>query len=113
MEIYVYGLILAGYLVLWFVSRDGEGTGIGRMAEFLYRKGKAAWRRFGWKRTFEEDTVRRDLVLLYPYGRLEGEEKKFCVERIRLALLISAAKASLFFTSASLASLYGSAMLIR
>ena len=88
MEIYVYGLILAGYLVLWFVSRDGEGTGIGRMAEFLYRKGKAAWRRFGWKRTFEEDTVRRDLMLLYPYGRLEGEEKKFCVERIRLVLLI-------------------------
>ena len=29
MEIYIYGLILAAYLVLWFVSRGCEGKGIG------------------------------------------------------------------------------------
>ena len=87
MEIYIYGLILAAYLVLWFVSRGSEGKGAGRIAEYLYER----WRAWGQKiggGLLRESGVRRDLSLLYPYGRLQGEEKKFCVGRIRIALLI-------------------------
>ena len=113
MEIYIYGLILAAYLVLWFVSRGSEGKGAGRIAEYLYERGRAWWfvsrgsegkgagriaeylyergRAWGQKiggGLLRESGVRRDLSLLYPYGRLQGEEKKFCVGRIRIALLI-------------------------
>ena len=87
MEIYIYGLILAAYLVLWFVSRGCEGNGIGRIAEYLYGRGRAWGQKIGGG-LLRESGVRRDLSLLYPYGRLQGEEKKFCVGRIRVALLI-------------------------
>ena len=88
MEVYIYGLILAGYLVLWFVSRNSEGRGIGRIAQFLYERGRSGGRRIFRGGFFEESAVRRDLALLYPYGRLEGEEKRFYVGRIRTALMI-------------------------
>lgn len=88
MGIYVYGLILAAYLVLGFLSRDSEGTGIRKMAGFIYHK----WRRFRQKSARGpapgESAVHRDLVLLYPFGRMEKEEEKFHVERIRLVLMI-------------------------
>ena len=87
MEIYIYGLILAAYLVLWFVSRGSEGKGAGRIAEYLYERGRAWGQKIGGG-LLRESGVRRDLSLLYPYGRLQGEEKKFCVGRIRIALLI-------------------------
>ena len=88
MEIYVYGLILAGYLVLWFASRDCEGRGITRMADFLYTRGRVWRQKIKWGGLFQDDAVRRDLSLLYPYGRLEGEERQFYVERIRMVLMI-------------------------
>ena len=88
MEIYIYGLILTGYLVLWFVSRGSEGKGIGRIAEYLYERGRVWGQKIGRGGLLRESGVRRDLSLLYPYGRLQGEEKSFCVGRIRLALLI-------------------------
>ena len=88
MEIYIYGLILAGYLVLWFVSGNSEGTGAGRMAEYLYVKGRALGQKISGRGLFQESGIRRDLSVLYPFGRLEGEEKRFYVERIRLVLLI-------------------------
>ena len=88
MEIYIYGLILAGYLVLWFASAGSEGRGIGRIAQFLYERGRNWGRRIFRGGFFEESAVRRDLALLYPYGRLEGEEKRFYVGRIRTALMI-------------------------
>ena len=61
MEIYIYGLILAGYLVLWFASRDCEGRGITRMADFLYTRGRVWRQKIKWGGLFQDDAVRRDL----------------------------------------------------
>ena len=88
MEIYFYVLIAAGYLILGFVSADGGLPGIGKMAVFIYEKtkgirpgGKAAG--FG-----RESGLRRDLTILYPFGRTQQEERRFYIERIRIVLLI-------------------------
>ena len=88
MEIYVYVLILVLYLVLGFVSADGGGAGIRKMAEYIYRKGKQIGQKRAGRFFRGEDTVRRDLSILYPFGKMEGEEKRFHVERIRMVLLI-------------------------
>lgn len=88
MEIYIYSLILAGYALLYFLSRDAEGTGMTRMAVFLYEKGRALGQKSKGRNVFHESGIRRDLSVLYPYGKLEGEERRFYVERIRIALMI-------------------------
>ena len=88
MEIYIYGLIAAGYLILAFVSRDGAKIGTRKMAEYLYRKGKGLGRIAKRRGTYREGGVRRDLALLYPFGQLRKEEKRFYIERIRIVLLI-------------------------
>ena len=88
MEIYIYSMILAGYAVLWFLSREAEGTGTTRMAGFLYERGRELGQKIREKGMFRESGIRRDLSVLYPYGRLEREEKHFYVERIRLVLMI-------------------------
>ena len=88
MEIYIYSLILAGYALLYFLSRDAEGTGMTRMAVFLYEKGRALGQNSKGRNVFHESGIRRDLAVLYPYGKLEGEERRFYVERIRIALMI-------------------------
>ena len=88
MEIYIYGLIAAGYLILAFVSRNGAKIGTRKMAEYLYRKGKELGRITKRRGTYREGGVRRDLALLYPFGQLQKEEKRFYIERIRIVLLI-------------------------
>ena len=86
-EIYIYSMILAGYAVLWFLSREAEGTGTTRMAGFLYERGRELGQKIREKGMFRESGIRRDLSVLYPYGRLEREEKHFYVERIRIVLM--------------------------
>ena len=88
MEIYIYGLILAAYAVLYFLSREAEGTGITRIAVFLYERGRKLGQKIKGRDFFGESGIRRDLAVLYPYGRLEGEERRFYVKRIRIALMI-------------------------
>ena len=88
MEIYGYALILAGYLVLAVCSRDGGMPGFRKMAQFLYRRGRELRQKITGRRNPGSDAVRRDLLLLYPFGRAEGEEEKFHVGRIRTALLV-------------------------
>ena len=88
MEIYFYVLIAAGYLILGFISADGGLPGIGKMAAFIYEKTKGI--RAGSKagRIGGESGLRRDLTILYPFGRTQQEERRFYIERIRLVLLI-------------------------
>ena len=88
MEIYIYSLILALYPVLWFLSREEEGSGLTGMAEFLYARGRKLGQKIKGRGIFRESGIRRDLSLLYPYGRLEREERHFYVERIRIVLMI-------------------------
>ena len=88
MEIYIYSLILALYPVLWFLSREEEGSGMTGMAEFLYTRGRKLGQKIKGRGIFRESGIRRDLSLLYPYGRLEREERHFYVERIRIVLMI-------------------------
>lgn len=88
MEIYIYGLILAGYLVLGFISRKDGGISTEKMAEYIYRKGKELGKKGGGARLFEDDTVRRDLALLCPFDRTQREADRFYVGRIRIVLLI-------------------------
>ena len=88
MEIYIYGLIAAGYLILAFVSRDGAKIGTRKMAEYLYRKGKGLGRIAKRRGTYREGGVRRDLALLYPFGQTKREEERFYTERIRIVLMI-------------------------
>lgn len=88
MEIYIYSLILAAYPILWFLSREEMSTGMTGIAEFLYKRGRELGQKIKGRSIFRESGHRRDLSVLYPYGRLEREEKRFCVERIRIVLLI-------------------------
>ena len=88
MEIYIYCLIMAVYPVLWFLSREEEGAGMTGMAEFLYRRGRELGQKIKGRSIFRETGIRRDLSVLYPYGRLEREEIRFYVERIKVVLLI-------------------------
>ena len=88
MEIYIYSLILTGYLALAFLSRDEEGRGLRKMAGFLYRQGKRLGQKSKRLHFFTESAVRRDIALLYPFGRTKEEEERFYTERIRLVLMI-------------------------
>ena len=88
MEIYIYSLILAAYPVLWFLSREEEGVGMTGMAEFLYTRGRELGQKIKGRGIFRESGIRRDLSVLYPYGKLEREERHFYVERIRIVLMI-------------------------
>ena len=88
MEIYIYSLILTGYLALAFLSRDEEGRGLRKMAGYLYRKGKRLGQKSRRLHFFTESAVRRDIALLYPFGKTREEEERFYTERIRLVLMI-------------------------
>ena len=98
MEIYIYSLILIGYLALAFLSRDAEGIGFSKMAGYLYKKGKLLGQKSKGLRfiggnifegsIFKEGGIRRDIALLYPFGRTSKEEERFYIERIRLVLMI-------------------------
>ncbi len=88
MEIYIYSLIFLGYLVLGFLSREREGIGSRKMARYLYMILKKLERKKRRLNFFEGSGIRRDIALLYPFGRTKEEEEQFYVERIRLVLLI-------------------------
>ena len=88
MEIYIYCLVLTGYLVLGFISREGGGIRSEKMARYLYRKGKKLGQKSKRLQLFEGTRIRREIALLYPFGRTQEEEEQFHVERIRLVLLI-------------------------
>lgn len=88
MEIYVYGLILAGYLVLIFLSREEQGDPAERMARYIYRKSHGWIRKNKGFRIWDESTVRRELSLLNPLGKTQKQVEQFYVGRIRLILLI-------------------------
>jgi len=88
MEIYIYSLILAGYLALGFLSRNTEGSGLYRMAGYLYRAGMKLSQKSKRLRFFKESGIRRDIALLYPFGRTKEETDRFYTERIRLVLMI-------------------------
>ena len=88
MEIYIYSLILAGYLTLGFLSRNTEGTGFSKMAGYLYRAGMKFSQKSRRLSFFKESGIRRDIALLYPFGRTKEETERFYTERIRLVLMI-------------------------
>ena len=58
------------------------------MAEYLYRKGNQIGQKSKRLHFFKESGVRRDIALLYPFGRTEQEEERFYIERVRLVLMI-------------------------
>lgn len=88
MEIYVYGLILIGYLVLGFLSREESGRLDERMALYIRRKTQA-WRRMKKGiRISDESAVRREMSILKPLDRTQNRVEQFYVERIRIVLLI-------------------------
>lgn len=88
MEIYVYGLILIGYLVLGFLSREEGGRLDERMARYIRRKTQA-WRRMKKGiRISDESAVRREMSILKPLDRTQNRVEQFYVERIRIVLLI-------------------------
>lgn len=86
--VYIYGLIIAGYLVLGFVSRGDGMPAFYKMASYIYQK--AGSRGIGKKgsRIPSENVVRRDLAILYPFGQTKREEERFFTERIRIVLMI-------------------------
>ena len=88
MEIYFYVLIAAVYLILGFVSADGGLPGIGKMASFIYEKTGGILRGRKAGRFLRENGLRRDLAILYPFGRTQQEARRFYIERIRIVLLI-------------------------
>ena len=88
MEIYIYSLILAGYLALGFLSRNTEGTGFSKMAGYLYRAGLKLSQKSKRLSFFKESGIRRDIALLYPFGRTKEETERFYTDRIRLVLMI-------------------------
>ena len=86
--IYIYGLIIAGYLVLGLVSRGDGMPGFSKMAAYLFRKaGRFRAGRSGGGLPYESG-VRRDLAILYPFGQTKREEERFFTERIRIVLMI-------------------------
>lgn len=110
MEIYIYCLVLIGFLALGFISREGGGIRSEKMARYLYRKGKKLGQKSGRLQFFEESRIRREIALLYPFGRTQEEEEQFHVERIRLVLLILLAGAVLAAASYAAA---GANLLLR
>ena len=88
MEIYIYCIILTGYLALLFLSRGSEGAGLSKIARYLYRRGRKPGQKSKRLSLFKESGVRRDIALLYPFGRTGEEEERFYTERIRLVLMI-------------------------
>ena len=64
MEIYIYSLILAGYLALGFLSRNTEGTGLSGMAVYLYRAGLKLSQKSKRLSFFKESGIRKDNALL-------------------------------------------------
>ena len=88
MEIYIYCIILMGYLALLFLSRGSEGAGLSKIARYLYRRGRKPGQKSKRLSLFKESGVRRDIALLYPFGRTGEEEERFYTERIRLVLMI-------------------------
>jgi hypothetical protein len=81
-------LIAAVYLILGFVSADGGLPGIGKMASFIYEKTGGILRGRKAGRFLRENGLRRDLAILYPFGRTQQEARRFYIERIRIVLLI-------------------------
>ena len=81
MEIYFYVLIAAVYLILGFVSADGGLPGIGKMASFIYEKTGGILRGRKAGRFLRENGLRRDLAILYPFGRTQQEARRFYIER--------------------------------
>ena len=88
MEIYVYGLILAGYLVLGFLSREERGDPAEKMARYVYRKAMERTRSKKGILMSDEGTVRREISLLRPLDKTQSYLEQFYVERIRVMLLI-------------------------
>ena len=89
MEIYIYGAVLLIYPVLVFVSRSGAESGVlERMAGFIARAGYRVRRRIQLPGIMGENTIRSDLAILYPSGRLKGQEEQFAISRVKLVLLI-------------------------
>ena len=89
MEIYIYGAVLLIYPVLVFVSRRGAESGVlERMAGFIARAGYRVRRRIQLPGIMGENTIRSDLAILYPSGRLKGQEEQFAISRVKLVLLI-------------------------
>ena len=76
MEIYFYVLIAAVYLILGFVSADGGLPGIGKMASFIYEKTGGILRGRKAGRFLRENGLRRDLAILYPFGRTQQEARR-------------------------------------
>ena len=89
MEIYIYSLILTGYLALAFLSREEEGKWPAeKWRGICTRQGKRLGQKSKRLHFFTESAVRRDIALLYPFGRTKEEEERFYTERIRLVLMI-------------------------
>ena len=88
MEIYVYGLILTGYLILGFLSREESGRPDEKMARYIRRKTQVWRRRKKEIRISDESAVRREMSLLRPLDRTQDRVEQFYVERIRIVLLI-------------------------
>ncbi len=89
MEIYIYGLILTAFIALAFLSRNEEGENVwDRMAGMPERLTRQLGRKFWRGPLAGENTVRADLAVLYPSGKLKGQEERFGRDRMKKALLI-------------------------
>ncbi len=86
--VYIYGLVIAGYLVLGFISRGDGMPGFYKMAAFICQKAGRTGIGKNAGRIPNESVVRRDLAILYPFGQTKREEERFYTERIRIVLMI-------------------------
>ena len=86
--VYIYGLVIAGYLVLGFISRGDGMPGFYKMAAFICQKAGRTGIGKNAGRIPNESIVRRDLAILYPFGQTKREEERFYTERIRIVLMI-------------------------
>ncbi len=60
--IYIYAIVLCGYLLLWMVSWREEGKGpFQRMASYLLRRGQNRQKKTGRKRNWQREMYRRQL----------------------------------------------------